>query len=118
MICLAASTCHAILLEPPKSCGFLYLQVVLKEGATPRDMLRAMMHAIYLNHLEGTGITSLEQDSGKGHCVLRVSHDFMARQFEQIKQDIGAAGWICEGLIARPAPNRLLESPVQTVVAS
>lgn len=88
-----------------------YLQVVLKEGATPRDMLRAMMQALYLNHLEGTGFTSqrnLLHDSRKGG-VLRVSHDFMAQQFEQIKQDIGAAGWICEGLIARPAPNRLLE---------
>lgn len=75
-------------------------------------MLRAMMQAIYLNHLEGTGFTSkrdLVHDSRSGG-VLRVSHAYMAKQFEQIKQDLGAAGWICEGLIARPAPNRLLES--------
>lgn len=88
------------------------LLVVLKEGATPRDMLRAMMQAVYLDHLKGTGFTSqrnLVHDSGNGG-VLRVSHDFMAQQFEQVQQDIGAAGWICEGLIARPAPNRLLES--------
>lgn len=91
--------------------GFV-VQVVLKEGATPRDMLRAMTQAIYLNHLERTGFTSkrdLVHDSRSGGA-LRVSHAFMTQQFEQIKQDLGAAGWICEGLIARPAPNRLLES--------
>jgi hypothetical protein len=97
------------------------MQVVLKEGATPRDMLRAITQAIYLNHLQRTGFSSqrsLMHDSGSGG-VLRVSHDFMAQKFEQIRQDIGAAGWICEGLIARPAPNRLLESaPSPTPVAS
>ncbi|KAG0563427.1 hypothetical protein KC19_8G030500 [Ceratodon purpureus] len=97
------------------------LLVVLKEGATPRDMLRAMMQAIYLNHLQGTGFTSqrsLIHDSGNGG-VLRVSHDFMAQKFDQIRQDIGAAGWICEGLVARPAPNRLLESaPSSTPIAA
>lgn len=97
------------------------MQVVLKEGATPRDMLRAMMQAIYLDYLQGTGFTShrnLMHDSGNGG-VLRVSHDFVVNQFEQIRQDIAGVGWICEGLIARPAPNRLLESrPSPTPVAS
>lgn len=97
------------------------LLVVLKEGATPRDMLRAMMQAIYLDYLQGTGFTShrnLMHDSGNGG-VLRVSHDFVVNQFEQIRQDIAGVGWICEGLIARPAPNRLLESrPSPTPVAS
>lgn len=79
------------------------------------------MQAIYLNHLQGAGFTSqrsIMHDSGNGG-VLRVSQDFMAQKFEQIRQDIRAAGWICEGLIARPAPNRLLESaPTPTPVAS
>lgn len=70
------------------------------------------MQALYFRHLQITDMTSksnLSQASDKG-SLLRLTHEYMQQHFENIKHDLGAAGWICEGLIARPAPNRLLES--------
>lgn len=90
----------------------LLTQVVLKEGATPRDMLRAMVQALYIYHLQSSKIASgsnLVQDCNQGG-VLRVSLEYMEQQYERIREDFGTGGWICEGLIARPASNRLVES--------
>lgn len=87
------------------------LQVVLRQGATPQDMLRAMVQALYLNHLESSEIavrSNIVGDCSEGG-LLRVSHTYMDNQFEKIRQDLRATGWIMEGLIARPATNRLLD---------
>jgi len=86
-------------------------QVVLRQGATPQDMLRAMVQALYLNHLESSEIavrSNIVGDCSEGG-LLRVSHTYMDNQFEKIRQDLRATGWIMEGLIARPATNRLLD---------
>jgi hypothetical protein len=86
-------------------------QVVLRQDATPQDMLRAIVQALYLNHLESSQIaarSNIVGDCSEGG-LLRVSHTYMDNQFEKIRQDLRATGWIMEGLIARPATNRLLD---------
>jgi hypothetical protein len=74
-------------------------------------MLRAMVQALYLNHLESSEIavrSNIVGDCSEGG-LLRISHTYMDNQFEKIRQDLRATGWIMEGLIARPATNRLLD---------
>lgn len=87
-----------------------FLQVVLKEGASPQDMFRAMVQAVYfLNFSSDRFVLSgdLVSDCKTGG-ILQVTHDLMDKNFESITHALSAAGWVSDGVLARAAPNRLL----------
>jgi hypothetical protein len=84
--------------------------VVLKEGASPQDMLRAIVQAVYFLNLSRDKIEhlgDLVKDCRKGG-ILQVTHELMEKNFENITQVLAKAGWVSDGVLARAAPNRLL----------
>ncbi|CAI5529071.1 unnamed protein product [Closterium sp. Naga37s-1] len=102
------------------------MQVVLKEGALPRDFLRAALQAAYLRtlspHVLCPTIHSLTPQA-RTHVqaraaefasfgkleVLHVSYDCMAGGFDGLCEVLRANGWRCDdGLLARPGDWRLL----------
>ncbi|GJP37119.1 hypothetical protein CLOM_g21557 [Closterium sp. NIES-68] len=102
------------------------MQVVLKEGALPRDFLRAALQAAYLRTLSPHSLcltihslpaharthvqarAAAFASSGKLE-VLHVSYDRMAAGFDGLCEALRASGWRCDdGLLARPGDWRLL----------
>ncbi|CAI5459858.1 unnamed protein product [Closterium sp. Yama58-4] len=102
------------------------MQVVLKEGALPRDFLRAALQAAYLRTLSPHAlcptIHSLAPQA-RTHVqaraaefasfgkleVLHSSYDRMAAGFDGLCEVLRASGWRCDdGLLARPGDWRLL----------
>lgn len=84
--------------------------VVLKEGYTPKDMLKSLFHVNYLYWLEkNVGIESKgAEDDCKPGGKLQISLDYVQREFDHAKRDGSASGWLVdEGLIARPLPCRI-----------
>lgn len=85
------------------------MQVVLKESALPQDMLKSLFHVNYLYWLErNAGIMATKpsidcRESGR----LRMSLDYVQREFQHAKEDAESIGWVTDGLIARPLPNRI-----------
>lgn len=85
------------------------LQVVLKENCSPQDMLKALFQASYLYWLEknagieGRGTIDDSKPGGK----LMLSLDYVEREFNHVKRDSETVGWVTDGLIARPLPNRI-----------
>ncbi|XP_026426771.1 protein root UVB sensitive 1, chloroplastic-like [Papaver somniferum] len=83
--------------------------VVLKEGSSPQDMLKSLFHVNYLYWLEKN--VGIEAKSAADDCrpsgKLQISLDYVNREFDHVKHDGTTAGWITEGLIARPLPNRI-----------
>ncbi|CAI5987101.1 unnamed protein product [Closterium sp. NIES-64] len=105
------------------------MQVVLKEGALPRDFLRAALQAAYLRtlspHVLCPTIHSLAPQA-RTHVqaraaefaslgkleVLHASYDRMAAGFDGLCEALRANGWRCDdGLLARPGDWRLLLAP-------
>lgn len=84
-------------------------QVVLKENSSPQDMLKSLFHINYLYWLErNAGILPMNVTSDcKEGGRLRISLEFVQREFKHAKDDAEAMGWVTEGLIARPLPNRI-----------
>ncbi|XP_077222359.1 root UVB sensitive-like protein (Protein of unknown function, DUF647) isoform X2 [Tasmannia lanceolata] len=83
--------------------------VILKERSSPEDMLKSMFHVNYLYWLEANaGIRSkgVVADCTRGGR-LQISLDYVQREFNHVKNDGQVAGWVMEGLIARPLPNRI-----------
>ncbi|KAL6207645.1 hypothetical protein ACLB2K_018601 [Fragaria x ananassa] len=83
--------------------------VVLKETSSLQDMLRALFHVNYLYWLEkNAGIeakgTSIDCRPGGR---LEMSLDYVWREFDIVKTDGESVGWVTDGLIARPAHNRI-----------
>lgn len=91
------------------------MQVVLKESVTPRDMLRALFQVTIMRDLSVTDANPSSYRTLVGDCrkggILEVSHSIMSEKFEQMQQRLSLAGWVSEGLVARPSPNRLLDTP-------
>ncbi|CAI5473325.1 unnamed protein product [Closterium sp. Yama58-4] len=106
------------------------MQVVLKEGALPRDFLRAALQAAYLRTLSPHSlcptIHSLAPQA-RTHVqaraaefasfgkleVLHSSYDRMAAGFDGLCEALRASGWRCDdGLLARPGDWRLLVDSV------
>ncbi|CAM6088881.1 unnamed protein product [Calypogeia fissa] len=90
--------------------GGNHIKVVLKEGASPQDMLRAMVQAVYfLNFSSDRPIHSgdLVNDCNTGG-ILQVTHDLMENNFDNVTHVLSEAGWVSDGVLARAAPNRLL----------
>ncbi|CAA7036793.1 unnamed protein product [Microthlaspi erraticum] len=83
--------------------------VMLKESASPQDMLRSLFQVNYLYWLEknaGIEATNTYSDCKPGGR-LHFSLDYVRREFEVAKEDSESVGWVTEGLIARPLPNRI-----------
>ena len=84
-------------------------QVVLKESCSPYDMLKAVFQINYLYWLEKNA--GIEPRSPYLDCKpggrLEISLDYVEREFNHVKKDGELAGWVVDGLIARPLPNRI-----------
>ena len=87
----------------------LLLQVILKESASPQDMLQSLYQINFLYWLEtNAGIKSKTAfDDCKLGGKLQISLDYTQREFEHVKHDSEIAGWVIDGLIARPMPHRI-----------
>lgn len=94
--------------------------VVLKESALPQDMLKSLFQVSYLYWLErnaGIVATSTSADCAPGGR-LEISLDYVQREFNHVKSDSASEGWVTDGLIARPLPNRIRPGYVEPSVAS
>lgn len=84
-------------------------QVVLKETSSLQDMLRALFHVNYLYWLEKNA--GYEARGTSADCKpggrLQISLEYVQREFNHVKNDGESMGWVTEGLIARPLPNRV-----------
>lgn len=72
-------------------------------------MLRSLYQVCYLYWLErnaGIKSSSIVDDCRSGG-KLQISLDYVQREFNHVKKDSESAGWILDGLIARPLPNRI-----------
>lgn len=94
--------------------------VALKESSSPQDMLKSMFHVSYLYWLEkNAGIkSSSTSDDCKPGGRLQMSLEYIRREFNHVKSDSEAAGWVTDGLIARPLPNRISPGYGNASVAS
>ncbi|KAL4199217.1 hypothetical protein AMTRI_Chr03g50080 [Amborella trichopoda] len=83
--------------------------VVLKEDYSPQDMLKSLFQVSYLYWLErNAGIDSRSASTDcKPGGKMQLSYDYVQREFNHVKNDSQAAGWITDGLIARPLPCRV-----------
>ncbi|GLT77020.1 hypothetical protein SLA2020_486460 [Shorea laevis] len=83
--------------------------VVLKESSSPHDMLKALFQVNYLYWLEKN--VGLEERSVSNDCRnggrLQTSLEYVQREFNHVKTDGESVGWVTDGLIARPLPNRI-----------
>lgn len=83
--------------------------MVLKEGYSPKDMLKSLFHVNYLYWLEkNVGIESKgAEDDCRPGGKLRISLDYVQREFDHVNHDGSLSGWIVDGLVARPLPCRV-----------
>lgn len=83
--------------------------IVLKESSSPQDMLKSLFHVSYLYWLEkNAGINSSSIcDDCKPGGRLQMSLEYVQREFNHVRNDGEAAGWVTAGLIARPLANRI-----------
>ncbi|KAG8375213.1 hypothetical protein BUALT_Bualt10G0077000 [Buddleja alternifolia] len=83
--------------------------VVLKESSSAQDMLKSLFQVSYLYWLErNAGIkSSTTTDDCRPGGRLQISLEYVQREFNHLKNDGEAAGWVLDGLIARPLPNRV-----------
>eukprot|EP00249_Psilotum_nudum_P017342 c26271_g1_i1 orf=283-2385(-) len=84
--------------------------VLLKEGATAHDLLKVMLQASYLYQLE-TERALLAGKLPADYDSLKLSHDMVQEKYEHVKELLVCAGWVTDGLVSRPKPYRLLDSP-------
>ncbi|KAH9321142.1 hypothetical protein KI387_015781, partial [Taxus chinensis] len=83
--------------------------VMLKSGASPQDMLRAMFQVCHLYWLErhlGIKSRNIINDCKPGGKLMR-SLEYMEREFDSFQQNATIVGWLPDGLVARPLPFRL-----------
>ncbi|KAK9102803.1 hypothetical protein Sjap_020057 [Stephania japonica] len=91
--------------------------IILKEGSSPQDMLKSLFHVNYLYWLEknvGIESGSISNDCKSGG-KLKLSLDYVQREFNHARNDGELAGWSVDGLIARPLPNRIRVENVASV---
>ncbi|KAK6158546.1 hypothetical protein DH2020_005860 [Rehmannia glutinosa] len=103
------------LLELYKAEGYILAElkgrycVVLKESSSAQDMLKSLFQVCYLYWLErnaGIKSTTIFDDCRPG-SRLQISLEYVQREFNHVKNDGEIAGWVVDGLIARPSPNRI-----------
>ncbi|KAK1379170.1 Protein root UVB sensitive 1, chloroplastic [Heracleum sosnowskyi] len=92
--------------------------VVLKESSSSHDMLKSLFHVNYLYWLEkNVGIKSVgASDDCRPGGKLQISLEYVQREFNHVKCDGELAGWVTEGLIARPSPNRIRPGYISSTV--
>ncbi|KAG6557415.1 hypothetical protein Mapa_000684 [Marchantia paleacea] len=92
------------------------MMVVLKDAASPRDMLRAMVQLMYIYNSDKDQNMSagIIRDCSRDG-ILRVTYNLMDKNFDSITGVLAEGGWVSDGLVARPAPNRLVEDNCQTL---
>ncbi|KAM7493737.1 hypothetical protein LguiB_028346 [Lonicera macranthoides] len=92
--------------------------VILKESSSPQDMLKSLFHVNYLYWLEKyVGIKSRSpSDDCRPGGKLQISLEYVQREFDHVRNDGELAGWVTDGLIARPLPNRILPGNVSSTV--
>ena len=82
---------------------------MLKESCSPQDMLRSLFHVNYLYWLERNA--GIEAGGASTDCRiggrLQISLEYVQREFNHFKIDSDSVGWVTDGLIARPLPNRI-----------
>ncbi|KAK9148529.1 hypothetical protein Scep_007286 [Stephania cephalantha] len=91
--------------------------IILKEGSSPKDMLKSLFHVNYLYWLEknvGIESGSISNDCKSGG-KLQISLDYVQREFNHVRNDGELAGWSVDGLIVRPLPNRICVENVSSV---
>lgn len=82
-------------------------------------MLKSLFQVNYLFWLEkNAGITarSADVDSRPGGR-LQVALEYVQREFDHVKSDSAAVGWLTDGLIARPLPNRIRPGSVDSTAS-
>ncbi|GLT29983.1 hypothetical protein SLA2020_048100 [Shorea laevis] len=83
--------------------------VVLKESSSPQDMLKSLFQVNYLYWLERNA--GIEASNASTDCRpegrLQISLDYVQREFNHANIDSESVGWLTDGLIARPLPNRI-----------
>ncbi|XP_020553022.1 protein root UVB sensitive 1, chloroplastic isoform X2 [Sesamum indicum] len=83
--------------------------VVLKESSSPQDMLKSLFQVCYLYWLERNA--GIQSSTIIGDCRpggrLQISLEYVQGEFNHVKNDGEIAGWVVDGLIARPLPNRV-----------
>lgn len=96
------------------------VQVVLKENCSPQDMLKALFQVSYLYWLEkNAGIEGRGTvDDSKPGGRLQLSLDYVEREFNHVRNDGETVGWVTDGLIARPLPNRIRPGNMASHVSS
>ncbi|XP_042505862.1 protein root UVB sensitive 1, chloroplastic [Macadamia integrifolia] len=94
--------------------------VILREDSSPQDMLKSLFHVNYLYWLEKN--MGIESGSVANDCRfggrLQISLDYVQREFNHVKHDGKLAGWVTDGLIARPLANRIRPSYAPSAVIS
>ncbi|KAJ0970976.1 hypothetical protein J5N97_018935 [Dioscorea zingiberensis] len=94
--------------------------VILKEGSSPQDMIKSLFHVNYLYWLErnmGFESRGIADDCSPGGR-LRISLNYVQREFSHVQHDGSECGWVTDGLIARPLPNRIRPGHVATTNTS
>ncbi|KAK8945969.1 hypothetical protein KSP40_PGU008109 [Platanthera guangdongensis] len=83
--------------------------VILKEDCSAEDMLKSLFHVSYLYWLErnvGMERKSIANECGAGGR-LQISLEYAQREFVHAKHDGSQCGWLTDGLVANPLPNRV-----------
>lgn len=83
--------------------------VALKDSSSKQDMLRSLYQVCYLYWLEriaGIKSSTIVDDCRPGG-KLQISLEYVQREFNHVKNDSETAGWVLDGLIARPLHNRI-----------
>ncbi|KAJ4952267.1 hypothetical protein NE237_029099 [Protea cynaroides] len=94
--------------------------VILREDSSPQDMLKSLFQVNYLYWLEknmGIESGSVAKDCRLGGR-LQMSLDYVQREFNHVKHDGQLAGWVTDGLIARPLATRIRPSYATSSVIS
>ncbi|KAH9607517.1 hypothetical protein KSS87_017447 [Heliosperma pusillum] len=94
--------------------------VMLKENASPQDMLRSLYQVNFLYWLEtNAGIRSRTvSDDCRPGGKLQLSLEYAQREFNHVKHDSESAGWLVDGLIARPLFHRICIDNVSAIPTS
>ncbi|KAJ9134892.1 hypothetical protein P3X46_032136 [Hevea brasiliensis] len=94
--------------------------VVLKESCSGQDMLKALFQVNYLYWLERNA--GLEASGTSADCRaggrLQISLAYTQWEFSHVKSDSVSMGWVTDGLVARPLPNRICPGNVASSKAS
>lgn len=89
-------------------------QAILKVGCTSHDLLKLMLQVCYLYQLQNGGPWATGKLDSHVASPVEISYRLTVDNFDRLQQELASAGWTTsDGLVARPLPYRLLETPHQ-----